>query len=370
MNHFNFYLAQETDDVSLRKILKETPMDGRIKLTFKREPNFFYATRVEGELSQVIIARESIKQEIGVLGCRSVKSVYMNGKEAKVGYLSGLRIHPHYRNSTLLARGYQYLHACHQDHKVPFYLTTISQDNQHAIDLLTQQRATLPAYIDLGMYCTSVIDLSRGRKQHTGTMKVVKGDLCYLDPIVECLNRNGREKQFYPVYTRDLFLSRNGRLRDFNIEDFYVAIDGDKVVGVMAKWDQSSFKQIMVNGYKGFFSRMLPLYHLSAGLLGLPRLPNPGSQINYFYVSFMAIDSNEPEIFRSLLQAMYNVSINTQYDYFMIGLHETDPLLKIVRADYRFVKFDCRLYIACWDDGRDSYQQIDGRIPYLELATL
>ena len=52
----------------------------------------------------------------------------------------------------------------------------------------------------------------------------------------------------------------------------------------------------------------------------------------------------------------------------MIGLHESDPLLQIVKT-YEFDSYLTRLYLVAWDDD-ELYKQLDGRPIYLELGCL
>ena len=41
------------------------------------------------------------------------------------------------------------------------------------------------------------------------------------------------------------------RLRDFKVQDFYLALCGGRVAGVVGKWDQSAYKQTVVTRYRG-----------------------------------------------------------------------------------------------------------------------
>jgi hypothetical protein len=55
-------------------------------------------------------------------------------------------------------------------------------------------------------------------------------------------------------------------------------------------------------------------------------------------------------------------------DYFMVGLHETDPLLAVVRRRGR--AYVTRLFLVCWGDGEPLRRGLDRRTPYLELGAL
>jgi hypothetical protein len=53
----------------------------------------------------------------------------------------------------------------------------------------------------------------------------------------------------------------------------------------------------------------------------------------------------------------------------MVGLHERDPMLAAMN-DYSLTPFAGRLFCVCFADGEPAYQTLDGRVPYVEVATL
>lgn len=369
MNDYIFQLANENDEAELREILKNNPIDGEISIVFKRDPNYFYATQIGNRFNQVMIVKNRRIDKIVGLGNRAIYPAYVNGKICHLGYLSNLRLDNNYRNSLLLSRGYQYLKSLHQDKKTPIYITTIIEDNKFANNLLTSQRAGLPIYHNFGIYHTIAISLSGKKIKKKGNFEIKKGSIERLDDIIDCIHRNGSQKQFYPFYTKEEFVSGNGILRDFKIEDFYLALKKDKIIGVLAKWDQTNFKQTVVTSYKGKMKLVKPLYNLYARVFRYSPLPKPNSPLNYFYISFIAIDSNNPQIFQELLQAVYNDTIGLRYPYFLVGLHSRDPLLKAVR-EYPHITYKSCLYIVYWEDGKEFFRGLDNRMPYSEISML
>jgi hypothetical protein len=133
MSRFEFTLATPADDEDLRRVLSLTPMEGRIRVAFAREPSYFAAASVDGNQLQVGVCRDKATGHVVGMGSRSVSRRYVNGRPQPVGYLSGLRLLPEYRGQGgLLARGYKFLRQLHADNAARFYLTTISEDNEPA----------------------------------------------------------------------------------------------------------------------------------------------------------------------------------------------------------------------------------------------
>ncbi|NOX97453.1 MAG: hypothetical protein GXO98_05255 [Nitrospirae bacterium] len=369
MQKFIVELAKESDDLSLKRILCTTPMEGDIKVAFQREPSYFCALETAGKFNQTIVARDTKTNDVVGMGTRSIKPAYVNGEITPIGYLNSLRIDKRYRNRTLLNRGYTYFRQLHQDKRTQIYLSTIIQDNEKVRQLLTSKRVRLPLYHDIGECRTFAIKLVRKKRGFSKRIAVSKGTNNDLGGIVECLNRNGKEKQFYPYYTKADFRSDKRYLKDFKIEDFYVARVQGKIVGVIGKWDQSGFKQTLISGYSRKIKLIRPVYNHVAKIFKYPQLPEPGKHLTFFYVSFIAIDDNDPNIFAALVRALYNDSVDSKYSYMMIGLFQKDPLLSVIKQ-YASIEYKSRIYVVCWDDGEHVFKTLDGRIPYLEISTL
>src|SRR5438270_9605247 len=108
MSRFRIDLATPADDAELRRVLAATPMPGRVRVGFRREPSWFAAAVVDGFFRQVVVCRDLDTGRLAGFGCRSVRRLYVNGRPADVGYLSGLRLLPEHRGLGLVARGYAF----------------------------------------------------------------------------------------------------------------------------------------------------------------------------------------------------------------------------------------------------------------------
>jgi hypothetical protein len=79
------------------------------------------------------------------MGSRSVRPMYVNGREQDVGYISQLRASPDYRfglaMARMVARGFAYHRALHADGRTPYYLCSIVEGNEPARRLLASWAA-------------------------------------------------------------------------------------------------------------------------------------------------------------------------------------------------------------------------------------
>jgi len=360
--------AEPADDAGLRRLLADSPMDGRIRLAFEREPSYFHAVGVQGRFAQVVVGRDLDTGALVGVGTRTVKPVFVNGEPRDVGYLSDLRLLPSYRNRTLVARGYRLLRELHADGRVDLYYTVIADDNAVALRTIASGRAGLPAYRDLGAFDSPAVNLVRRKPSLAAGVEIVRGEPALLDAIVACLNQHGRAKQFAPVYAREDF-DPQGRLRGLGLDDVYVALDRGRVVGTIARWDQSAFKQTRVVGYRGALRVVRPLCNLGARVAGLPRFPRPGERLASFHAALIAVAGNDARIFAALLRRLYNDAVGGPHAYFVIGLHERDPLRRVL-ADYRCSPYRGRLFCVDFEDGAAACRALDDRVPHVEPATL
>lgn len=362
---FEIGLATTADDRELRELLRRSPVPGPISVTFEREPSFHNSSHIRGDFLQVAVGRDRRTGKIIGLGTRSIAPGFINGQSTALGYLADLRLESRYRGGTLIARGYKFLRRLHEDRRTRLYTTVIFSENHAALTTIASGRTGLPRYHDQGTVHSPGINIRRARPPIDAGCEIRRGSEELLPEIVECLNRNNSRRQFAPVHTAAMF--RN-RWRDFHIEDFHVAMHGSSVVGVVGCWDQSAFKQTRVAGYGRSLRWTVPLANALRPVTGAPRYPKPGEEVTYFYLSFIAVDEDNLQVFRALLRSAYNAAVGTKYLYAILALHERDPLLPALR-DYSLTPFFGRLFCVTFEDGEDLFRELDGRVPYLEAST-
>jgi hypothetical protein len=373
MSRFQFRLATPADESDLRRVLSSTPMNGRIRIAFAREPSYFGAAAVDGKQVQVGICCDTSTGRVAGIGSRSVSPRFLNGQPVPIGYLSALRILPEYRRrGLLLHRGYRFLKDLHADGATQLYLTTIADDNEAAIKVLTSERAGLPRYQPWGRYHTLAVSENSRRKMKLPSASDVHcrpADRSDRDDILQFLQLHGPSRQFFPAYDHDDLFTDAGLLRGLHPEDICLAFRGDELVGTMGAWDQRSFKQTFVSGYERWLQISRHFYNVYAALSGHMYLPKPGSFLNSAVVTIPLIRGNDPVVFQLLLQSQLNTLRHKRIKFMFIGLHQDDPLLPIAR-EFAWREFVTRLYIVHWQHEPFNIEQMKSRIPYLELGAL
>lgn len=373
MSRYRFDLATEADDADLRRVLAETPMPGRISVSFRREPSYFSAAEVDGRVRQVVAARDLDSGRIVGFGSRSVTQRYVNGLPTPIGYLSSLRLLAEHRNRGLVARGYAYFRRLHADGRAPLYLTTIADGNVLALTLLTSARAGLPRYHPAGRFLTAAIPWPKnpprapGAAGESSRCQVRMAMMADRPAVLDFFHRVGPRRQFFPCYGPDDLFTPGGALRGLLPHDVVLAIRDGVIVGTLATWDQSGFRQMVVHGYEPPLRWVRPVYNAWARWSGGTRLPGPGDAFRYRYAAVPLVEDDDPAVFAELLDAI--LTRDGKCDYLLIGLHQSDPLLSVVRRR-RATWYTTHLFHVSWDDGEPVRQSLDDRPPYLELGSL
>lgn len=421
---FTLGLATPADDADIRRLLAMNPIPGQITLTYEREPNYFLGCGTMGHFYQVVVARPQPSGELAGVVSRATRPLFVNGQIEEVGYLSQLRIDERFQGRWLTPQGFRFLRQLHADGRVSGYLASIIEGNEQATGILVKRpRRGYPTFRYICRLWTlalilrgpkpipaSTYEISRGstaappslprrsvvtpsktlrvehrrdaerqgkrsnagaleRGENAGALERGKRENSSgLGEVITFLRQHGATKQFFPAYTEADF-GDSPLTRGFNLEDFFLARRQGNLVGVIGLWDQSAYKQSVVQAYSGALGRLRPLYNLALRLIGAQPLPSPGEQIRFAYASFICTANNDPDIFDLLLRYVYNLAVERGYAYLMVGLTEDDPLLVVARR-YLHLPYRSQLYTVCWDGENSWPGKLDHRIPYVEIAAL
>jgi hypothetical protein len=359
--------ATPEDEPELRRLLRDNPMDGEIRVSLEREPNAFLAAAVEGEPHHTIVAREIAGGGIVGMGSRSVWNAFVNGEPRRLGYLSQLRVDRAFRGQKrLLIAGYDLIRSFRAPGEAPFDVTSIVADNEVARRLLGAGLPGLPAYREIEPFATLVLPAGRPRRAG-GDVRVERGSRERMAEVADCLERNRRRYQFAPCFTAEDLLSPE-RSRGLAPEDFYLALAGNQVAGCLSLWNQSGFKQVVVRGYGRRLARFRPWINRLSPVLGTPRLPDPGQVLPHSWLSHVAVDGDDPGIFQALVEAAHADASARGDAYVVLGLAARHPWMPWVRSRFRAREYRSVLYTVCWEG--EAVEPLDGRMPHLEAALL
>ena len=362
---FDLRWATPDDEPDIRELVGSVPMPGAVAVRFAREPDYFLGASVMGDRCDVLVARSRPEGELAGIACRAERNAYVNGRESRLGYIAQIRVAGGFRGQWLVQRGARRFNEASAPGLL--YVGVIARENPRARALLVGAR--LPGGLHAARVCgltTCAIVLRPRRALRSPGIDVQPGSSETLAEIVDFLRREGPRRQFFPAYSLDDFTGGE-RLRGLRPQDVMVARRGSTLVGAMAAWDQSAYKQDVVDAYGPGLGRLRPAYDLGARLLGARPLTRPGQAIPLAFASCVCVAGDDPRVMRALLFACALDAHRRGKAFLMLGLADDDPLLAVARRQLH-VAYHSDLFALSWSDGPVSL--LDGRVPYVEIATL
>ena len=361
-----FTVAQREDEADIRALLRENALGGWVRLSLEREPDAFAADFGLSRSHGLIIARERDSGvPIGICE-RSVRDAFVDGEVRRLPYLGALRVTPTYRHRIRVLRGgfaaVRALLARPSD--LPFALTSITTDNDAARRLLCAGLPGLPSYRPFRQLSTFALR-TRAKAMPPGVEPATAADL---PAIAVLLQRCYRTCQLAPVWTA-ADLERLIAVGGLRAEDFLIVRRGPGVSACLAVWDQSSVKQTVVRGYAPWLGRLRPLVNLAAPFIARPKLPARGSALHQVYLSHVAVEDNDADVFRLLLQAGLTAAHQRGFEVALTGC-ATNHSFAAVARDKRATEYRSLLHLVHWPDGAAEAEALSPRLPHVEIAVM
>lgn len=362
-----YRLADRRDDPALRRLLASVPMPGAITVTFAREPDYFAAMRMTGREWQVLIAENAETGELAGVLCRCVQERFVNGAGARIAYWGQLRIKNEYQGSVFLPRAFAFAKGVYEKDPVDGNFAVIAEENPAAKRIFAEKHARLlPRFEPVARILTFGIMLGRrgARGTSRGSLAIERGSEIEISRIVSFLQQMGASRQLFPVYEASYFVECG-----YDAVSFIAAKRRGRLVGIAGLWDQSGCKQTIVKSYGGLLGIARPFYNFASPLTGRPPLPAPGEKIRSAYLSFIAVEEQDPGIFSAILEEACRQASARGFVYLMLGLCEADPLAAVPRS-LPHIPYCSTLYTVELAPDNPFHARLDGRIPYVEIATL
>lgn len=319
--------ATDADNRELLALAASCSMRGDISLRFQREPDFFALNRLEGNDWRVDV----VDAADGIAGCvgTSMRDVYINGHCTRTGYVGDLKVHPAHRDFTIADALSNY--AGFRMESLPDgspVLITVLAGNRAMGKRLSGERG-LDRFDWLATIRSHSIPIlwKRRAKQSRMYMVMERAKWSDVGAMAELWSRIAPQKQFAPVFSETTFADWIRSAPGLDISSFLLARSSrGEVLGFMALWDQSSFKQMYVEKYSRKMAVVASLTNAIAPRAGGARLAAPGEQMRFQTAAQICVSGNRPDVLERLLITAHNDLRHTGCAFFNVGLDIVDPL--------------------------------------------
>lgn len=322
--------AHEGDNEQLLKLSRDCPVLGPISFYQEREPRFFTLNELQGESYQVYVV-ESEDEIVGSISC-ALRWTYLNNQEFPTWYLGDLKIAPRMRGKGVLREFVTQASRLfwEKGKKADLGMSLIVKTNP-ASRVLTGVRPYMPHFVPLGTIRNYAIHLLFPKKgeDHYQVTRATGEDT---EAMTDLLKRAYIQKQFSPVIESAGFWKRVEQTPGLGLHDFYLAKYQGRILGLVAIWDQQSFKKVKILSFSPSVRLYRSLYNLFARVLGFQPIPPPRSFLPYFYLTHLAIAGDDPAVFRALINRIHNDHLHSPYAFFTMGLPAGSPLENAMRG--------------------------------------
>ena len=355
-----FALATHEDDEAIRQLLRDNPTPGAISLSFEREPDYFAGSNIAGAQDQTIVAFE--RDRLLCMGRCSIRQRFVNGTASRVGYLGELRLDKSGQGRfDVVRRGYRFFQQVQEAARCDFYFTSIASDNERSIRFLERNLPGMPQYNFITEFMTLAIPVSiRHIRVPHASDNQLGADGLQLSPLtpafvketVELLNRCGADHQFAAAWTGEELLSVTDH--GLNLSDISIGLKAGRVIGCIGVWDQRSFKQLVVRGYRRHVSVMRPFINVGAKFFNNPQLPQPGTTISQAFVFPFALEEQYATLLPNLMRNALASAARRRIEFLTIGFDARDRRLEQLRRQFKCREYLTRLYQVCWESEKPS----------------
>lgn len=329
-------LAVPGDDAAIRRLLRQRALDGEIRLTLEREPDYFASLDRESLRHDTLLVESAENGELIGMGSRLVQSAWRSGDVGPLGYLSQIRLQEGHRLPPRAARqAWQRLGATRLGEEAPFDLTSITLDNRSARRLLEHGLPGQPRYHAIGDYRVHALATGRALPEPQGVELREADETDWQEILAWRLARRRRAS---------LALAGPEEARVLRL----VARRRGRLLAGLAVLDATPWRQLVVRGYVGRLAMLRPTLNLARALTGTPRLPRVGEPLRCGQVVDLAHAPGEEPAAIALLRAAACRAAGFGLDLLLVGHAERDPLGAWLRHTLPGRHYRTRLYAVAW----------------------
>ena len=349
------YLASASDGKEILRILESSAAKGSIELIYTRRPDAYESYRKESGEARVFVSRNG-DRIIGTCA-EIVREVYIGGEICKAAYVCGLKKDAEYDGGVGL--GARFLRDLRRD-DIDFYFCSVVADNAHAQRMFEKSRRLIEMKPMTG-YKTYILSPKVRIKAPKHALIFRQATDRDKTRLLDFLNSEGKKKDLFPVIkTLDAFYN-------LSIEDFYLLLDGDRIVATAALWKQTEYKQYIVKQYRG----LMRLARMANPILSACRyikLPKENEPLDFPMLSFFLSQNDNEKYYRVMLSEIKKEIART-YGMFVIGLprgHFAVPMFDKLPS----ISFETKLYEIHFPWSGQTYNPPNSQKAFFECGLL
>ena len=370
MTSNNIYIKEL--DVSyndqMLEILRNSPMQtDDLDLYFDKSPDIFRINQLWSDRYKYYGI--FVGEKLAGFGMHLKYSGYINGTPKEISYLGNFYIDKQFRNRGLFKELSEYiLNGLYHDTAYGYCL--VLEGNRAAQKYFTGRVNSLPSmpyYQKIGTYETRNVLITRKKRENPkySIRKACEDDI---PQILSMLQQERSSRVLAPVIDQKMLKKRFGKNPDSGILSYYLAFENQKMAGLCAAWEISAIKRTRILKYKRKNLLIRLIYGMLAVVFQYPDLPDTGEPLKEVYITDVAVNGN-PDVFKDLLNRIYNDCLSNRYNLIYIGSYKGDPVLKATESFFSTPIY-ASIYFSAKDKNALEQKTLDCSKPLIDPALI
>jgi hypothetical protein len=331
--------AELSDGTEMLELIESEPAEGKIKIIYTRRPNAFESYSRESGDVKIAIAKDK-DGKINAQAACIVRSCYINGVMTRVCYVSGLRKKKGYNGIIDWAGLKEFVKSTGSE----VYFCSFLSSNKDALKMFTKKRRFMPELVFAGEYITYIINprIFRCGLQEKYNFRCAeekdRGN------IISFLNEEGVRYNFSPSI-ENIEKEFSGLM----LKDCYMLEKNGEILAFGALWNQSSYKQYIVEKYNGYM-KILKYFSPIAEKFGYIKMPKEKEILDFPTLTLFYSKENNREYYLSFLNNIA-CEIGEKYGMFIYGISSGHPNNEIFTR-LRTINFKSMIFCTAFEKGK------------------
>jgi GNAT superfamily N-acetyltransferase len=355
-----------SDNGALIDLAATCAMEGDVSMRIDRGPDFLALNRLEGDRWTVGVAERRGQ----IVGCvaMSERRAFINGREARTGYVGDLKVHPAHRDTRVADALSLYAESlCASLPPAAPVLITVLAGNEAMERRLSGPRG-VPAFTRAATIRTYSIPILWRRTFHGHqSITITSARWSDLEEMISLWNTVAPGRQFAPVLSAGSLADWIRHAPGLDISSYSLARSSrGELLGFLAVWNQRSFKQLTVLSYSPRMKLAKMVFNALSHLAGAEPLPGAGSPLGCVTIANICVPAERSDVLRELLASTHNELRSTGCSFMNVGLDTRDPLCRAM-VGLLAQPTDVNAYTVTSRSGV-RHEPLDGRPMHYEIA--
>jgi hypothetical protein len=289
-----------------------------------------------------VVQASATKQVVATFNI-GLRPVYYDNEIIESRYFCDLNILPAYRGGRVLLRILKFVSAELNDEVAKPTFTVVFNDNLKMQALIEKQRTKtlrgVPFYHKAADLVTLIFrhKLAVYGKQKYSNLSVRAATLADI-PLKAAFKSSLPKPDYSPHYDYTA-LGDDPYFSALDVSNYYLIHSDDTLIGFIGTWDDSAFKQTIVEGYSSSYGLLRPMYNgLLNKWLDFPYLPPIGDQVRTIKIHDINLLDRDPTLLSEVLNRLRPILLNRREYAFLLTLDKRDPLLGSTFSKVRCIR--------------------------------